>query len=403
VGGERTSRSPPPRVGSNSNYNFQNGELVYATNRRVVSVCKWETVIYDNEWATSGLPYPDTASLPGSVKYICGQPEYNTTIDPTTGKRRQHFQGLVIFDRQLRQSEVGAALGIRAYHALPVGNDMVFKRRDYTMKEQSAVLDADGQSMWKEMGTVPDNMKRSGDQYRECIDMLKEGKTVMDVIEAKPQLGVQCFSAFRQIQTALQPHHDRCDLEVYYIYGGTGVGKSHFVRRGLVDGDNTEVYNKPAPASKFAVDWWLGYKGQTRVLFDDFHPRSYFPTLLLNYFQEYAMTVQDKGTHVSARWNRVYITTNVPIEEWYAELKTDPQSVGNVQALMRRIPERNRMHMVARPPVHMGKCTFAEMKEYQDSLPRPEGHQVLHRAEMMKTLKSLLSQLSPDDIRSLHQ
>jgi hypothetical protein len=120
---------------------------------------------------------------------------------------------------------------------------------------------------------------------------------------------------------------------------------------------------------------------------------------MLNYMQEYAMSVQVKGGYVAAKWNRIYITTNVPIDKWYDHL---PESfAGNIEALKARIPEANRMVMRRRPPPEMTSTTFAEMKRYQDQFaaedekdtPKQQiGVDALSEAQVKELLKRLLGQ-----------
>lgn len=370
------SPSPAPTLldhfAGNSNTNKwkvgSQGSLRSMRTGRGPVVCKWEVVTYDDKWATDGLPFTSEL-LPPGVQYLCGQPEYNTTVDEE-GRRKQHFQGFVAFTEPQPCKVVQQTLGFspeRFWGAVPVGNDMVYQRIAYTKKDVCAVKGPRGESLWREAGVLSDNLKRSGDKHRDIVQIMKEGGTEMDVLERFPQMGLQFLGNLQKMKGIYCRPRDRPSLQVYLIYGETRVGKSHFVRRILLDGDNSEVFNKPHPASPTSTDFWpLNYNGATRVLFDDFHPKKYNIVDMLNYCQEYAQSIQVKGGYEAACWTSVYITTNVPIEQWYDHL---PDSFdGNIRALKARIPECNRMHMKVRPPAHMIACTFAEMKAYQDSV-----------------------------------
>ena len=351
-----------------SKFRVVDGQLRYANSSKSPSVCKWEFVSYDADWSARGLPGRYTNQLPFGIDYICGQPEYNTT-QTAEGARRQHFQGFVVAKEAVTRAELAAILEIQLW-AYPVGNDMVHKRIDYTKKEESAVRDDEGRSLWKEAGKVPENQKRAGDRYKDVVDIIKEGGTEIDVLEHNPQLGLSLLSNVSKTINLYQKPVDRPSLQVYVIVGRTRVGKSHFIRRILKDGDNTPVFNKPHPASPNNTDFWPNnYGGSTRVLLDDFHPKKYAITDMLNYLQEYAMSVQTKGGWVAARWNRIYITTNVPVDEWYSHL--GPEFAENIAALKARIPLENRMVMKVRPPPNMTSTTWEEMKRYQDAQVMP--------------------------------
>ncbi len=404
-----SSPAPHPPTERNSNVGFSatpfaghpsatryrrdaDGNVRSVRSGRNPSLHKWEFFTYDHEWATRGLPFTSDL-LPPGVQYICGKPERNTTAD-RDGTPKQHFQGLVVFTAPRTAAQVGATLGLTQCSPIPLGNEMVTKRVDYTKKEDTAVLDVNGQSMWREAGVVPDNLKRSGDKHRELLECVKNGGTEMDVLEMHPQLGIQYFGNFSRMIGIYSKPVDRTDLQVYVIFGKTRVGKSHFVRRILLDGDNSTVFNKPHPANPTATDFWpLNYGRSTRVLFDDWHPKKYNITDMLNYLQEYAMSVPYKGGYMPACWNRIYITTNVPIDQWYDHL---PESYkGNVEALKARIPEANRMTMRRRPPPEMTATTFAEMKRYQDGLAAED------EKEKEKQPPIAIDELSDEQVRQL--
>jgi len=374
------------------------GTLRSVRTGRSPSVQKWEFYSYDDKWATRGLPFSSDL-LPPGVQYICGQPERNTATD-SAGLPKQHFQGFVAFAVPKCAVEVGTTLGLTQCSPIPVGNEMVLERIKYTKKEESAVRDEMGQSLWREAGVLPDNLKRRGDKHAELLECIKNGGTEKDVLEINPQMGIQYLGNFTRMVGIYSKPEDRPDIQVYVIFGKTRVGKSHFVRRILRDGDNSTVFNKPHPASPTAVDFWpLNYNGATRVLFDDWHPKKYNITDMLNYLQEYAMSVQVKGGYTAAKWNRVYITTNVPIDKWYDHL---PDSYSeNIKALKARIPEANRMVMRRRPPPEMTACTFEEMKRYQDGFeaedekdkPKPTLEvDAMTEEQMRQLLKRLIGQ-----------
>jgi hypothetical protein len=341
------------------------GDIRSARTGRSPVVCKWDFYTYDAPWTTRGLSITSDL-LPPGVEYICGQPERNTTADGN-GVPRQHFQGFVCFNHPTTRTGLRATLKLQTFGAIPVGNDMVQNRINYTKKPESAVLDENGQSMWKEAGKVPENQKRTGDKHSEIVECIKNGGCEMDVLEMHPQMGIQYLGNISRMVGLYSKPDDRPDLQVYFIYGATRVGKSHFIRRILSDGDNSPVFNKPHPSSPTSTDFWPhNYNGATRVLFDDWHPRKYNIIDMLNYLQEYAMSVQTKGGYVAAKWNRVYITSNVPIDTWYDHLPDGFK--GNIEALKARIPVEHRMVMHRRPPPEMRSCTFEEMKRYQDGL-----------------------------------
>lgn len=112
-------------------------------------------------------------------------------------------------------------------------------------------------------------------------------------------------------------------VEVYW--GPPGYGK-------------TRLAIKRSAGDFFILDqahsiWFDGYIGQHFLIIDDFH--AWIPiTQLLRIIDRYQCRVPVKGGFTYARWEHVFITSNVHPSKWY-----NAESVGEVrvQALMRRL------------------------------------------------------------------
>ena len=243
----------------------------------------------------------------------------------------------------------------------PIGNNNLTEKIEYTKKMRTAVLDENGNTMWRSVGTIPSNMMRQQELAKNAVEMIKEGKSVLEILTYDPSSINRVFQLERVHQLMRVPE-PRPGLQVYLLYGKTGVGKTYTIMNMLEPG----IYNKPHPKPG-QTDFWMGYAGEEAVLFDDFHPSRYSMLDLLNYLQEYAMRVPVKGGHYPALWKRVYISTNVPIEQWYKSRQNDPEYAENYKALLRRIPPENRLTFVKRLPPDMHITTFAELKKFQDS------------------------------------
>lgn len=108
--------------------------------------------------------------------------------------------------------------------------------------------------------------------------------------------------------------------------GPTGVGKSHHVWTTAPG-----VYPLP-PTRPGAPVWFPGYAGQEDVLIDDYDGESITLTYMLRLLDKYPLDVEVKGAHVPWNAKRIFITTNVPVREWYASAREEHRS-----ALHRRI------------------------------------------------------------------
>jgi hypothetical protein len=299
----------------------------YANGKRIY-VQRWVFTLYCEPWNKTGLPLRE---LPHNVGYICGQPEYNTT---SVGElRRQHFQGFVEMSTRSTLEEVCTAIGVdpKQNWFQPSRSPHPGKAIEYTQKMESAVLDEDGESQWRELGKCVRN--HVTDQYREMIAATQvPGTKFEQLVSLNGSMALRHYAGLEKFLRTFQKPEDRPECNVYFFCGETGLGKTHAVRF-LEPNFRDEVYVKPA-----GTKWWDGYEGQKTVVFDDLRDDEFRVTDMLRYLQKFAMTVEVKGSCRPACWTKVYITTNVPIEQWY--LGTDRATR---EAFLRRIPEENRV------------------------------------------------------------
>jgi hypothetical protein len=333
----------------------------YYDNGRRKCVKRWVFTAYQPPWNISGLPLE---ALPRNVAYVCGQPEYNTTqVQGPNGvaQRRTHFQGFVEMSDKATLEEVANALGLEAKGNWfePSRAVCAAKPIEYTKKMESAVLNDQGESQWRELGQI--TTKHVTEQYRELIDMAtQKGATFQQLLEANPSMVVNHHAAVERVLRVYQKPEDRSHCQVFFFYGDTGVGKTHSIRNLESDFVNS-VYVKLS-GSKF----WDGYEGQKVIVFDDLRDDEYKPQEMLRYLQKFAMSVEIKGSTRPACWTKVYVTSNVPLEQWYygADAKTR-------EAFMARFPRENRITFHARvtkPYSTVAQLRLLQAQAYADQM-----------------------------------
>lgn len=112
-------------------------------------------------------------------------------------------------------------------------------------------------------------------------------------------------------------------VKVVRVYwGATGTGKS---RRAWGEA-GLHAYCKD-PRSKF----WDGYQGQSDVIIDEFRGGIDI-SHLLRWFDRYPVRVEVKGSSKCLAAERIWITSNIPPEQWYPECDEE-----TLAALRRRI------------------------------------------------------------------
>lgn len=94
------------------------------------------------------------------------------------------------------------------------------------------------------------------------------------------------------------------------------------------------IYKQCGPAKKGDPLWWDGYKGQKRVVLDDFRPWWCNFSYLLNLLDRYPMTVPFKGGFVNFIPEEIIITCPYPIEDMFT---TEYRSQEDIQQIRRRV------------------------------------------------------------------
>jgi len=164
---------------------------------------------------------------------------------------------------------------------------------------------------------------------KDMFNMVKEGKSELEIAEANPGTYGRSFKAIERYKNLVFAPCFRDNIVVNCFYGEPGTGKSKGAWEealASVDGDLTKVY------SKSAGDWWDGYNGQPIVVFDDFYGGTRFSELL-KVLDRYPLSVQIKGSYVSMRATTFYFTSNTHPRDWYSGIANKV----DLNALKRRI------------------------------------------------------------------
>lgn len=241
------------------------------------------------------LPY-----LPPECVYIRGQLECGSTTNFL------HWQLLVVFRRKCRLAAVKKTFG--SFHAELSRSSAA---TDYVWKSDTRV---DGTQF--ELGQIPlrRNSSRDWEQIRTCA---REGR--LDDIDAA--VYVQHYNSLKRISA---DHLSPVGIEkqVFCFWGASGSGKS---RRAWNEA-GLDAYPKD-PRTKF----WDGYRGQDHVVIDEFRGGIDIAHLL-RWLDRYPVTVEVKCSATVLRATTIWITSNIPPEQWYPDLDSE-----TVSALRRRM------------------------------------------------------------------
>jgi len=241
--------------------------------------------------------------LPPSIQYLRGQLELGR------GTGFLHWQLVINCKRPTRLAALKQVFGDQC-HAEPTKSAAAL---DYVWKDDTRV---EGTQL--ELGTQP-LQRNSATDWNRVRDMARAGR--LDDIEG--DVYVRHYSNLKRIAS---DHMAPIGVEkrVFVFWGATGTGKS---RRAWAEA-TLDAYPKD-PRSKF----WDGYRNQQNVVFDEFRGGIDIAHML-RWLDRYPTIVEVKGSSVVLSARNIWITSNLPPNDWYPDL--DDQTK---QALLRRFTE----------------------------------------------------------------
>lgn len=270
--------------------------------------------------ACYGLPNPNM----DKIEYICWQEE----ICPKTN--RHHWQTFVRFKSKNSILALQKAIGIDQTlkytdesgvehfawkcHIKPHSKGTDATCIEYCQKSESSVPNT-----FMEFGKKPDIKPGKRTDIEQAILDINSGKEPNDLILMKYPQGVKALKAkVNKVNT-----QGRRNVKTFVYWGGAGTGKTSSVIKKY--GQNN-VYT--LDKSKNEV-WFDGYDQEKVLLIDDFY--GWIPWgQLLRLTEGNQVKLQVKCHFTYANWDKVYITSNKPYEEWYPNIE-------NYEALDRRI------------------------------------------------------------------
>lgn len=239
------------------------------------------------------IPHADFLPfLPPTVQYIRGQLERGGD----TGYL--HWQLLVAFKRKCRLAAVKTTFGDSCHAELSrsVAAD------SYVWKEETRV----GGTQF-ELGQRATKRNNSADWDR-IRSLAMAGR--LDEIDG--DVYVRNYGNLKRIAVDhMEPVG--VEKEVFVFWGRPGTGKS----RRAWDEATVDAYPKD-PRSKF----WDGYRGQEHVVVDEFRGGIDIAHML-RWLDRYPTIVEVKGSSVVLKAKKIWITSNLPPEQWYPDLDND--------------------------------------------------------------------------------
>lgn len=234
---------------------------------------------------------------------------------------RDHIQGYVELKNPKRIAGVKTLFNDKTMH-LEKRNGTRTEAREYCRKADTRLEGPWEYGVWKEEAGPG---KRS-DLVNVQQDIMA-GLSKYQILEKYPSEFIRYHAGIGK--SIFEINNKKCStifrlkIKVIILFGATGTGKT---RRAFSKDPNLFKLDKSSSGDTI---WFDGYEGQKTLLIDDFY--GWIPWgSILNYLDVYPVRLPVKGTHTFTGWERVYITSNKPWEEWY-------HAITDQSALERRI------------------------------------------------------------------
>jgi len=247
--------------------------------------------------------YPNTELVDNiDCKYIA----YSHEVAPSTGT--PHLQGFISFNSaKTKQAVIRLLPGCH----IEVMNGSIAENEAYCSKSGDLI----------ERGEKPVSNTNRGRaeklRWQRAKDLAKSG----NLEEIDSDIYIRCYNTLKCIAKDHAAKPQPCDVKCFWIWGGTGTGKSHAVETTF-----PECYKKTMDDLK----WFDGYNNEDVVYLEDFDVYQIkWGGMLKRLADRWPMQASIKGSMKYIRPKIVIVTSNyTPDQIW-----VDPQTL---QPLLRR-------------------------------------------------------------------
>lgn len=251
-----------------------------------------------NNWTPEG-----EIILQNFIKERCKYGCYGKELAPTTGT--PHLQGYFNLNTKARPSAIHNQLKYK-------GVLLALKWKDkgdevnlnYCSKDR---LDFEHGSL-----TISGQGKRT--ELIAVAERVKSNTKINDIAKEFPVEYIKFHRGIKELKRCYDEDSVPEFRNVYtkVIWGHGGTGKTYTsIEEAKSHGDYYIVLNPNG-----TNQWWDGYNGEKSIIIDDFYGWIK-PHDLYRILDKYKYQVPIKGGYVYARWEYVYITSNLPPSQWY--------------------------------------------------------------------------------------
>jgi len=183
-----------------------------------------------------------------------------------------------------------------------------------------------------EHGNIPTENEEKNPAMFRLIRNIRDGKTTTEIIDDDPKMAfrIRDIDAIRQVLLSEQYTTENRNVEVAYLFGASGAGKTRYI---FSQHNPADIYRVTNYRSGKGVSF-DGYHGQDVLVFEEFHSQVPIEEML-NYLDIYPLFLPARYNDKVACYTKVYITSNLPLKAQYKAIQWNHK--GTWQAFLRRI------------------------------------------------------------------
>lgn len=211
-------------------------------------------------------------------------------------------------------------------------NGLSVENRDYVFKEGKWLDTEKGTTNYRdsheEWGEMPQERQGKRTDITQLYEMIKDGLSNYEIMESNPKYMMHMDKIERARQNIRDEQYKDVwrDLEVTYIFGVTGAGKTRGVmeKYGYSNVYRVTDYDHPFDS----------YKGQDVIVFEEFRSSLKIDDML-KYLDGYPVELPARYMNRIACFTKVYIISNIDIRDQYPNIQREQRETWN--AFLRRI------------------------------------------------------------------
>lgn len=202
----------------------------------------------------------------------------------------------------------------RAYGSAKENRDYITKSGKWADDRKAETSVAGSFTEW---GTLPKEGEEKDPKMYKLLQSVKAGLATTEIIDETPSFAFKSrdIDALRQTYLAERFRHENRQLEVSYLFGASGSGKTRSIFEKYPAENICRITDYGRNGVRFD-----SYSGQDVLVFEEFN--SQIPIAdMLNFLDVYPLNLPARYTDRTACYTKVYITSNIPLTEQYRDVQ----------------------------------------------------------------------------------